>query len=69
MGALGLLLTEGRSPNEAQRLGLLLGATLGVAACLRSEAPAISPPHYTIGVQKGPTGHFLVCDLCHILWM
>lgn len=22
---------------------------------------------YTIGVQKGPTGHFLVCDLHHIL--
>jgi len=38
------LLTEGRSPNEARRLGLILVATHGVAVYC-SEAPIISPPH------------------------
>ena len=26
----------------------------------------ISPPHYTIGVQKVLIGHFCPCDFCHI---
>lgn len=64
-----LLLTEGRSPNEARRLGLLIGGDPWGRCLLAEEAPIISPPHYTIGVQKGVFGHRRVCVFGHILWI